>query len=140
MRRRRRSQARARRASASGRYSLLGLASSANREGDSMKRFAIAALLGLALIGTAARQQAQAQQAQAQAQQGRESGAPTDYSRWSPQALQNELERRGVTERKVLVRMRDGIGLSTDIYRPRITSGPVPTIFIRTPYNMNTLE
>ena len=47
-----------------------------------------------------------------------------------------ELEAVAVIEQKVLVPMRDGIRLATDIYRPR-TGEPVPTIFVRTPYNFN---
>lgn len=43
-------------------------------------------------------------------------------------------------ERKVLVPMRDGIGLSTDIYLPKDVEGPFPTIFWRTPYNYNELS
>jgi uncharacterized protein len=74
-------------------------------------------------------------------QAGTEDAAPpTDYSKWSPQALEAELNRRAVVERKVRMPMRDGIHLSTDIYRPKNTTGPVPTIFVRTPYNMNTLQ
>ena len=65
--------------------------------------------------------------------------APTDYSKWSQPALEAELAKRAVVERKVLMPMRDGVGLSSDIYRPKGVDGPVPTIFIRTPYNMNTL-
>jgi hypothetical protein len=68
-----------------------------------------------------------------------ENAAPTDYSKWSPQSLEAELNRRAIIERKVLMPMRDGIHLSTDIYRPKDATGPVPTIFVRTPYNMNTL-
>jgi putative CocE/NonD family hydrolase len=65
--------------------------------------------------------------------------APTDYSKWSQPALEAELAKRALVERKVLMPMRDGVHLSTDIYRPKDTTGPVPTIFVRTPYNMNTL-
>jgi putative CocE/NonD family hydrolase len=65
--------------------------------------------------------------------------APTDYSNWSPQALEAELRKRATIEKKVLMPMRDGMHLSTDIYRPKDVNGPVPTIFVRTPYNMNTL-
>ncbi len=38
-------------------------------------------------------------------------------------------------ERAVLVPMRDGVQLATDIYRPRDVAGTLPTILIRTPYN-----
>jgi len=64
----------------------------------------------------------------------------TDYSKWTDAALNAELARRAVIERKSLMPMRDGVHLSTDIYRPKDVTGPVPTIFIRTPYNMNTLS
>jgi len=39
-------------------------------------------------------------------------------------------------DQKVMVPMRDGIRLATDIYRPK-TDQPVPIIFSRTPYNFN---
>ena len=68
-----------------------------------------------------------------------DSAALTDYSKWSPQALEAELAKRATIERKVLMPMRDGVNLSTDIYRPKNASGKVPIIFVRTPYNMNTL-
>jgi len=43
-----------------------------------------------------------------------------------------------IIEELVMVPMRDGIRLATNVYRPK-TSGdvPVPTIFVKTPYNMN---
>lgn len=66
--------------------------------------------------------------------------APTDYSKWSQSALEAELGRRAVVERKVLVPMRDGVHLSTDIYRPKDETKKVPTIFVRTPYNMQNLQ
>ncbi|UCD23361.1 MAG: CocE/NonD family hydrolase [Gemmatimonadota bacterium] len=52
---------------------------------------------------------------------------------------QQELERLesiAVIEQSVMVPMRDGIRLATDIYRPK-TDAPVPAIFVRTPYNFN---
>lgn len=64
----------------------------------------------------------------------------TDYSKWSDAALNQELGKRAIVEKKVLAPMRDGVGLSTDIYRPKDAVGPVPTIFIRTPYNMQNLQ
>ncbi len=54
-------------------------------------------------------------------------------------AAQNELEQLEAIahiEQKVMMPMRDGIRLATDIYRPK-TNVPVPTIFVRTPYNFN---
>jgi len=38
-------------------------------------------------------------------------------------------------ERSVMVPMRDGVRLATDLYRPTDVAGPLPTILIRTPYN-----
>lgn len=61
-----------------------------------------------------------------------------DYSKYSEDALKEILEEIAVVETKVLMPMRDGVGLSSDIYRPKNIEGPVPTIFVRTPYNMNT--
>lgn len=49
----------------------------------------------------------------------------------------NKLEEIAVIEQKVMVPMRDGIRLATDIYRPK-TDKPVPVIFSRTPYNFNS--
>jgi hypothetical protein len=66
--------------------------------------------------------------------------AQTDYSKFSPSAMEAELKRLARVETKVLVPMRDGVGLSTDVYRPKLSDAPAPTVFIRTPYNMNTLS
>lgn len=41
-------------------------------------------------------------------------------------------------EKDVMVAMRDGTRLATDIYRPRGLSGPLPAILIRLPYNKNS--
>lgn len=41
-------------------------------------------------------------------------------------------------EKDVMVPMRDGTRLATDIYRPRGLAGPLPAILIRLPYNKNT--
>jgi putative CocE/NonD family hydrolase len=48
----------------------------------------------------------------------------------------SSLEKIAIIEQKVLMPMRDGIRLATDIYRP-ITDKPVPVIFSKTPYNFN---
>lgn len=69
-----------------------------------------------------------------------ETGGYTDYSKWSNAALEAELVRRAIVEKKVRMPMRDGVHLSTDIYRPKDKTAGVPTIFIRTPYNMQTLQ
>ncbi len=52
-------------------------------------------------------------------------------------ALEAELQSIAVVERKLMIPMRDGVRLATDVYRPRNAAGPVPTVFVRTPYNFN---
>ncbi len=63
-------------------------------------------------------------------------GLPPDQAaaRW---ATENELASIAVIDRKVMMPMRDGVRLATDIYRPKDASKKVPTIFVRTPYNFN---
>lgn len=48
-----------------------------------------------------------------------------------------KLEEIAITDQKVMMPMRDGIRLATDVYRPK-TDKPVPIIFSKTPYNFNT--
>ncbi|MEH6681352.1 MAG: CocE/NonD family hydrolase [Sediminicola sp.] len=48
-----------------------------------------------------------------------------------------KLEEIAIVDQKVMMPMRDGIRLATDIYRPK-GEGKVPIIFSRTPYNFNT--
>ncbi|HJZ98908.1 MAG TPA: CocE/NonD family hydrolase, partial [Candidatus Solibacter sp.] len=50
---------------------------------------------------------------------------------------EQELESVAIIERKVMVPMRDGKRMATDIYRPKDTSKKYPIIFVRTPYNFN---
>jgi uncharacterized protein len=54
--------------------------------------------------------------------------------RWE---TEKELQSVAVVERKVMMPMRDGVRLATDIYRPKDATGKVPTIWVRTPYNFN---
>lgn len=49
----------------------------------------------------------------------------------------SQLEEIAIVDQKVMMPMRDGARLATDIYRPK-TSGKVPIIFSRTPYNFNS--
>jgi putative CocE/NonD family hydrolase len=37
--------------------------------------------------------------------------------------------------RNVMVPMRDGVKLATDLYKPKDVAGPLPTVLMRTPYN-----
>ena len=51
--------------------------------------------------------------------------------------LWETLKEVAVIDQKVMMPMRDGVRLATDIYRPK-TDAPVPVVFSRTPYNFNT--
>jgi putative CocE/NonD family hydrolase len=64
-------------------------------------------------------------------------GAMTDSARARRWAVENELQSLAVVERKVMIRMRDGIRIPADIYRPKDTSKKYPAIWVRTPYNFN---
>ena len=48
-----------------------------------------------------------------------------------------QLEKIAIIDQKVMMPMRDGIRLATDIYRPK-GDQKVPIIFSKTPYNFNT--
>jgi putative CocE/NonD family hydrolase len=52
--------------------------------------------------------------------------------------LEKKLAAVATIEKKVMVPMRDGVRLATDIYRPREVEADLPTIFMRTPYNFNS--
>jgi uncharacterized protein len=58
-----------------------------------------------------------------------------EYARYSDAAVTAELARIAEVDVNILVPMRDGIGLSTNVYRPRGATGPLPTILWKTPYN-----
>jgi putative CocE/NonD family hydrolase len=51
--------------------------------------------------------------------------------------LERELESIAVVSRKVMMPMRDGVRLATDIYVPKHAGDRVPTVFVKTPYNFN---
>ena len=51
-------------------------------------------------------------------------------------AAERDLHEIAIVDRKVMMPMRDGVRLATDIYRPK-GGGQVGTIFVRTPYNFN---
>ncbi len=51
-------------------------------------------------------------------------------------SISQQLEEIAIIDQKVMMPMRDGVRLATDIYRPK-TDQPVPVIFSRTPYNFN---
>ena len=61
--------------------------------------------------------------------------SPADTARrWE---VERELQKIAVVDRKLMIPMRDGVRLATDVYRPKDAAGKVPTIFVRTPYNFN---
>lgn len=53
--------------------------------------------------------------------------------------FQYMFDKVGTAERRQLVPMRDGVGLSTDVYLPKGTAKGLPTIYIRTPYNTDQM-
>jgi putative CocE/NonD family hydrolase len=55
----------------------------------------------------------------------------------SQSSVFEELEEIAVVDQKVMMPMRDGVRLATDIYRPK-GDRKVPIIFSRTPYNFNS--
>lgn len=64
-------------------------------------------------------------------------GAASDSLREARWKVERELQEIAIVERKVMLPMRDGVRLATDIYRPKNATGPVPTILSKTPYNFN---
>jgi len=52
-------------------------------------------------------------------------------------SVERELQSVAIVERKLMIPMRDGTRIATDVYRPKDTSKKYPTIFVRTPYNFN---
>ncbi|PHY10155.1 MAG: acylase, partial [Acidobacterium sp.] len=51
--------------------------------------------------------------------------------------LEAELQDIAVVERRVMIPMKDGVRLATDIYRPKAATGKYPIVFVKTPYNFN---
>ncbi len=96
------------------------------RRRRSMSRTACRLLFaaGIALIGAGGALRAQ-------------QGGLTEAQRAERWSKERELEQVAVIERKVMMPMRDGVRLATDIYRPKRAAGRVPTVFVRTPYNFN---
>ena len=52
-------------------------------------------------------------------------------------ATEKALESIANVDRKLMVPMRDGKRMATDVYRPKDVSRKYPAIFVRTPYNFN---
>ncbi len=68
------------------------------------------------------------------------SAVAQDYSKYSPEAMEKELAQIAVSRPGVMVPMRDGVALSTDIYSPKNPDGKLPTILWKTPYNEHKLR
>jgi putative CocE/NonD family hydrolase len=67
--------------------------------------------------------------------------AAHDLANYSQEGLEKELAEASAARLAVLVPMRDGVGLSTDIYTPKnVTPGALPAILWRTPYNEHKLR
>ncbi len=56
---------------------------------------------------------------------------------YSQENIRKQLEEIAIIDEKIMMPMRDGKRLSTNIYRPK-TNKKVPIIFSRTPYNFNS--
>ncbi|UZK65427.1 CocE/NonD family hydrolase [Sphingomonas sp. M1-B02] len=63
-----------------------------------------------------------------------------NLSNYSPEALDREVATIADARTAVMVPMRDGVRLSTNIYSPKGKSGPLPTILWKTPYNEHKLR
>lgn len=66
--------------------------------------------------------------------------AAQDYAKYSPAAQEAELAQTAVARLGVMVPMRDGVALSTDIYTPKNPQAKQPVILWRTPYNEHKLR
>src|SRR5213083_2033442 len=64
-------------------------------------------------------------------------GAVTKEAIAKRNSTEQELASVAIIERKIMVPMRDGKRMATDVYRPKDTSKKYPIIFVRTPYNFN---
>jgi hypothetical protein len=61
----------------------------------------------------------------------------TDSEKAKRWAVENELASLAAIERKLMIPMRDGVRIATDVYHPKDASKTYPAIWVRTPYNFN---
>jgi putative CocE/NonD family hydrolase len=87
------------------------------------RRFALA--VGLAFLGASVAGLAQ------------RGGSLTEEQRTRRWDTENELQSAAVVQRKVMMPMRDGVRLATDVYVPKNAGAGVPAIVVKTPYNFN---
>ena len=66
--------------------------------------------------------------------------AAQDYASYSPEGMEKALAKTATSRLGVMVPMRDGVALSTDIYTPKDAKGQLPTILWKTPYNEHKLR
>ncbi|MGB5646494.1 MAG: CocE/NonD family hydrolase, partial [Muriicola sp.] len=59
------------------------------------------------------------------------------YVSLAQQTVLEALDEIAIIDQKIMMPMRDGVRLATDIYRPK-GQEKVPVIFSRTPYNFNS--
>lgn len=52
----------------------------------------------------------------------------------------SDLEAISTADTMLMVPMRDGVRLATDVYLPKDQDGPFPVVFIKTPYNFNQIR
>jgi putative CocE/NonD family hydrolase len=58
----------------------------------------------------------------------------------APNPPLDEFQEVATSNLMVMVPMRDGTKLATDVYLPKGKPGPFPVIFVKTPYNFNKLQ
>jgi putative CocE/NonD family hydrolase len=61
--------------------------------------------------------------------------AARESLKYSPEGLDQAIGERADRRAGVMVKMRDGVGLSTTIFTPKGARGPLPTILLKTPYD-----
>ena len=66
--------------------------------------------------------------------------SPQDLSKYTPEALEGEIAALADSRIAVMVPMRDGVRLSTNIYSPKGAQGRLPVILWKTPYNEHKLR
>jgi putative CocE/NonD family hydrolase len=64
-------------------------------------------------------------------------GSLTDEQRTRRWDTEKELQSLAVVQRKLMMPMRDGVRLATDVYVPKNAGARVPAIVVKTPYNFN---
>ena len=56
------------------------------------------------------------------------------------QPYPKELEAVAEADTMIMVPMRDGVRLATDVYLPKDQEGPFPVVLSKTPYNFNEIR